>query len=135
MSFSLAITTAAEKNAASRVALLEDLARIRWENEVGGVTLPDGTTLPTDQQTRVSLTGAVNSLANGMMTAPVAWKFPGGWADLTQAQIEAAAAAVVTHVQACFSAERAVQTQVEALADLTGFDHQTAFTAALNASQ
>ncbi|CUH89792.1 hypothetical protein PH5382_03745 [Phaeobacter sp. CECT 5382] len=97
--------------------------------------MPDGTTLPTDQATRVSLTGAVNSLANGMMTAPVAWKFPGGWADLTQAQIEAAAAAVVTHVQACFSAERAVQTQVEALPDPTGFDLQTAFTTALNASQ
>lgn len=133
MTFALNITTAAEKAATARAALQADLANIRWQVETGGVTLPNGTSIPTDQQTRVSLTGAVNSLASGMMTAPVAWKFPGGWQDLTEAEINAAAAAVVAHVQDCFEAERSVEAQIAALTDaeVAAFDAQAAFDAAL----
>ena len=133
MTFALNITTAAEKAATARAALQADLANIRWQAETCGVTLPNGTNIPTDQQTRVSLTGAVNSLASGMMAAPVAWKFPGGWQDLTAAEINAAAAAVVAHVQACFEAERAVEAQIAALTDaeVAAFDAQAAFDAAL----
>lgn len=133
MIFTLNITTAAQKAEAARAALVSELANIRWQAETGGVTLPNGTGIPTDQQTRVSFTGAVNSLASGMMTAPVAWKMPNGWQDLSEAEINAAAAAVVAHVQLCFEAERAVQAQIEALTDaqISAFDVQAAFEAAL----
>lgn len=128
------IVTAEAKTAVARTALFSRLANVRWLRETGGVTLPDGTTLPTDEGSARKLTSAVTSLQNGMVTAPVAWKFPSGWQDLTQAQIEAAAAAVAQHVQSCFSAERAVSGQIDALsdADVAGFDVQAAFDAALN---
>ncbi|AHD03100.1 DUF4376 domain-containing protein [Leisingera methylohalidivorans] len=129
------VVTPEAKAAMARVALFADLARIRWKAETGGITLQDGTTLPSDEVTARKLTSAVTSLQNGMVSEPVAWKFPGGWQDLTQAQIEAAAAAVAQHVQACFSAERAVHQQIEALsdADLAGFDVPAVFDAALAA--
>jgi hypothetical protein len=131
--FSQAVTAEA-KVVAARSALVAALAEIRWKAETGGVTLPDGTALPTDEVSARKLTSAVTSLQNGMVTAPVAWKFPGGWQDLTQAQVEAAAAAVAQHVQACFSAERAVHQQVASLSDaeVAGFDVATAFDAAMS---
>ena len=130
--FSQAVTAEA-KAAAVRAGLVTDLARIRWERETGGITLPDGSGLPSDQQTRISLTGAVNSLQNGMMQEPVAWKLPGGWQDLSRAQIEAAAAAVAQNVQSCFEADRTVSSQIEALTDAEAavFDVQAAFDAVL----
>ncbi|WP_323781917.1 DUF4376 domain-containing protein [Leisingera sp.] len=127
------VVTAETKVAKARVALFADLARIRWERETGGITLPDGTGLPSDEVTARKLTSAVTSLQTGMVTAPIAWKFPDGWQDLTQVQIEGAAAAVAQHVQACFAAERSVHDQIEALvdADVPGFEVQAAFDAAL----
>ena len=135
MSFSLATTTPEEIAVSARAALLTDLANIRWKHEVGGLTLPDGAIVRTDRETRAALTEAVNSLSNGLMQAPIAWKMAAGWTDLSQQDLEAITAAVSAHVQASFAAERAVQEQIEAQEDLTGFDLQTAFTAALNASQ
>ncbi|UWS78525.1 DUF4376 domain-containing protein [Phaeobacter sp. G2] len=135
MSFSLQITTPEEIAVTSRAALLTDLANIRWKHEVGGLTLPDGAQVRTDRETRAALTEAVNSLSNGLMQAPIAWKMAAGWTDLSQQDLEAITAAVSAHVQASFAAERTVQAQIEAQENLTGFDLQTAFTAALNASQ
>ena len=111
------VVTAEAKAAAVRTGLFADLARIRWERETGGITLPDGSGLPSDDGTARKLTSAVTSLQSGMISEPVAWKFPGGWQDLSRAQIEAAAAAVAQHVQSCFEAERTVSTQIEALTD------------------
>lgn len=125
------VVTADQKAEAQRLRLLEDLSRIRWECETGGTALPDGTPLPTDATTANKLTSAVKGLQDGMIAEPIAWKFPEGWQDLTQAQIEAAAGAVAQHVQKCFAAERAVSAQIEALADPAGFDVQAAFNSAL----
>lgn len=129
--------TAEEKAAAVRAALFADLAEVRWQRETGGVTLPDGTGLPSDEGTARKLTSAVTSLQNGMIAEPVSWKFPDGWQDLTQVQIEAAAAAVAQHVQACFEAERTVSGQIEALTDAEAaeFDVQAEFDSALAAGE
>lgn len=132
--FSQVITSEAKAEAA-RSALLSDLSGVRWERETGGITLPDGMALPTDERTIAKLTGAVESLARGMISEPISWKFPAGWAHLTKAQIDAAAAAASQHVQACFKAEEAVDAQISALdaSELVGFDLQGAFDAALAA--
>ena len=124
------VITAEAKAATGRAALLAELAAIRWAHETGGITLGDGTELPTDERTVAKLTAAVTSLQDGMVSAPVAWKFANGWQDLAQAQVEACAAAVARHVQACFNAERAVCDQIAALSDLSGFDVVAAFEAA-----
>ena len=59
----------------------------------------------------------VNSLQMGLIAEPVTYKLDSGWADLTAAQVTAIAQAVGGHVKACFRAERAVATQLEAMDD------------------
>jgi len=125
------LRTAEDLAAAARVTVIADLSRIRWQQETGGLTLPDGTAVRTDRETRASITEAVNSLRAGLMAAPVSWKLASGWVDLTQANLEGIAAAVATHVAGCFAAERAVSNQLDGLASLDGFDLQAAFDAAI----
>ncbi|WP_412074127.1 DUF4376 domain-containing protein [Tritonibacter mobilis] len=126
------IITAQDRNEATRAEALARLARLRWEHSVAGVTLPGGLQIPGDETTRLALSGAVSALQQGMITAPVAWKTPAGFVALTQPEIEAAAQAVVRHVQACFAAEAAVAEQIAALSDPEEFDLEAAFAAALD---
>ena len=115
----------------TKADLSADLAAYRYEQEVGGVSLPNGMEVRTDRETRASITEAVNALEAGLMIAPIPWKLATGWADLTHNDLKGIAAAVAAHVQACFAAERAVQVQIDAAGDLTAFDVPAAFTAAL----
>jgi hypothetical protein len=130
MTFELQITTAEQRIEQERAKALAALARMRWQCSAAGAALPGGLHMPGDDTTRLALSGAVSALQQGMIAAPVAWKTPAGFVELTQSQIEAAAAAVVQHVQACFAAEAAVAAQIEASADPAGFDVQAAFDAA-----
>lgn len=115
----------------TKAELSAELAAYRYEQEVGGVSLPNGMEVRTDRETRASITEAVNALEAGLMIAPIPWKLATGWADLTHNDLKGIAAAVAAHVQACFAAERAVQVQIDAAGDLTAFDVPAAFTAAL----
>lgn len=126
------IVTAEDKAAAARDRLKERLANHRWQFETGGLML-EGLPIRTDRETRAALTEAVNSLAAGLMSEPVIWKMAAGWAELSEAQLQAITAAVSAHVKASFAAERAVSEQIDALQDLAGFDVEAAFTAALTA--
>ena len=131
MSFALKITTAQQLIEQDRAKALGDLARMRWHCSVAGVVLPDGLQVPGDEATRLALSGAVSALQQGMISAPLAWKTPTGFVELTQEQVEAAAQAVVQHIQACFAAEATVAAQIEAAGDPAGFDVAAAFGAAL----
>lgn len=135
MTFALNITTAAEKAATARAALLDQLADIRWRAQVGGITLSDGTVVDTSGHSQGMLTSTVTGLDKGMIAAPLDFKFASGWQEVTKAEIEAAAAAVAQHVQACFDAELVVDGQIAALTDaeVAVFDTQAAFDAALSA--
>ncbi|WP_065332165.1 DUF4376 domain-containing protein [Tritonibacter mobilis] len=132
MSFSLNVITSEQIKEAARAKALEDLASIRRGCVNTGVTLPGGLQIPGDETTRLALSGAVSALQQGMITAPLAWKTPAGFVALTQPEIEAAAQAVVRHVQACFAAEAAVAAQIAALSDPADFDLKAAFAAALD---
>ncbi|MGC9368720.1 MAG: DUF4376 domain-containing protein [Paracoccaceae bacterium] len=134
MSFSLQITTAAEKAAQAKAAATDALATLRWQREEAGITLPGGGAIATTRQSQAQITSVIKSLELGLITEPVAWKLASGWADLTAAQINAAAAAVAAHVQACFVAERAVSQQIEAAADPASIDITTAFDTAYGAA-
>lgn len=130
--FSQAVT-AEDKTAAARAALYASLSSIRWLAETGGIALPDGTGLATDEVSARKLTSAVTSLDKGMVSEPLNFKFSTGWQQVTKAQVEAAAAAVSQHVQSCFDAELAVSVQIDALTDaeVPAFDVQAAFDAAM----
>jgi len=125
------VSTAADRTEALRTQALADLARIRWQLSCTGVTLAGGLQIPGDDTTRLALSGAVSALQQGMITAPVAWKTPSGFVELTQPQVEAAAQAVVQQVQRCFAAEATVAAQIAAAEDLAGFDVPAAFEAAV----
>ncbi|CUH99859.1 DUF4376 domain-containing protein [Leisingera aquaemixtae] len=133
MTFTLNITTAEQRTAATREALLADVAGIRWQRETGGITLQDGSVVATDERSTAKLTATVTSLQNGMVTAPINFKFPQGWQPVSQAEIEAVAAAVAQHVQSCFDAELTVSGQIDALTDaeVLTFDVAAAFAAAM----
>ncbi|MCG7626063.1 DUF4376 domain-containing protein [Epibacterium sp. Ofav1-8] len=123
------VITAQDRTEAARAQALADLADLRWQRSVAGATLPGGLHMPGDETTRLALSGAVSALQQGMIAEPVAWKTPAGFVELTQSEIEAAAAAVVQHVQTCFAAEATVAAQIEAADDPAGFDVEAAFDA------
>lgn len=124
------IITVDAKAVTLRATRLGELAALRWRRETGGIALPDGSQVSTTRESQAQITSAVNSLQNGLIVEPVSWKLASGWADLSGVQVTAVAGAVADHVKRCFAAERAVQVQMEALADLTGFDIEAVFDAA-----
>jgi len=127
------VVTAAARIEQDRAKALAKLADIRWQCAMAGVVLPGGLHVPGDEVTRVALSGAVSALQQGMISAPLAWKTPTGFVELTQAQVEAAAQAVVQHIQACFAAEANVAAQIEAVNAPQSFDIEAGFNAALAA--
>lgn len=88
-----------------RANLTAAVTNLRWQHETGGITVGGivvGTTI--DDQNRITSVVA-NAQAAGV--ASVDFKAASGWVTLTVAQVQAIAAAIALHVQACFSAERA----------------------------
>jgi len=131
MSFSLNVTTSEQIKEAARAKALEDLAAIRRDCVKTGVTLPTGVQFRGDEATRLALSGAVSALQQQMITEPLAWKTPTGFVELTQSELEAAAQAVVQHVQFCFMAEATVSADIQSSEEPATFDLQAAFDAAM----
>ena len=128
----LIVKSAANVRAEHRAKRMADLSAVRWQHQVGGLTLPDGAFIRTDDATRAALTQAISSFATGAMTGAVPWKMAdGSWQDLSEPDLIAINTAVAGHVQACFAAERAVSTQIDATSDPAGFDVVAAFAAAI----
>lgn len=121
---------------AAREALHADLAQYRWQVETGGLDLPSGARIATGEESARKLTSAITSLDKGFVTSPLDFKFETGFASVTKAEIEAVASLVAQHTQSCFSAEKAVSQQIDALGDaeLAGFDPRAAFDAELSGS-
>lgn len=88
-----------------RANLTAAVTNLRWQHETGGITVGGivvGTTI--DDQNRIT---SVVANAQTAGVASVDFKAASGWVTLTVAQVQAIAAAIALHVQACFSAERA----------------------------
>ena len=103
----------AEELAGAKEAKLAELANARWEQETGGLTLPDGTVIKTDRESQALLTGAA---LKAMQDPEYScwWKSGDDWVRLDASAILAIADAVRTHVQACFDRERQLYAMVEA---------------------
>lgn len=92
-----------------RARKLADLASYRYGKEVGGIN-----GFATDRESQGLITGA--ALAATLDPAyTVDWKGAGGWVTLNATQLLAAAQAVRSHVQACFSNEKAHALAIGAL--------------------
>lgn len=96
----------------AKASRLADLAAVRFARETGGVA-----GFRTDRESQSLIVGA--ALAATLDPAyTVEWKSSAGWVTLNAAQLLAAAQAVRTHVQGCFSNERALAAEIDAAADL-----------------
>ncbi|MDE4302843.1 DUF4376 domain-containing protein [Phaeobacter gallaeciensis] len=129
--------TAAElaaEAAAARSALHTQLAGYRWGVETGGITLPTGIEVATDDRSKALINGALESLERGYYTS-TKFKAVNGTFTLTLAEMAPLAEAVSLHVRDCFSAESTVAAQIDTLTDaeLSGFDVVAAFDAAMAA--
>ncbi|SMF83189.1 protein of unknown function [Azospirillum oryzae] len=88
-----------------RAARKEALADIRWEHECGGITMPDGSVIATDDRSKTLLNGKYRT-AEKYPDRFHRWKGTDGTEiALTSAQVIAIGDAVSDHVQACFDRE------------------------------
>lgn len=95
-------------------SLKDDATALRWKHETGGITLPSGVAVATaiDDQNRIT---SVVTNAERAELEEVDFKSAQGWVKITLTELQAIAAAVARHVQACFSAERAHHEAIDAL--------------------
>lgn len=92
---------------------LAALAAWRYDREIGGITVA-GARIDTDRQSQATITGTLVAMRENL-TAAVDWKTAdGAFVTLTLPQIAAVAAAVVAHVQACFTAEALLAAEINA---------------------
>lgn len=122
---------------AVKATLLEQLAELRWTRETGGVSLPDGGAINTSREAQAQVSSAFSALQSGMI-ASIEWKSALGWVTVTLDEFTPVVSVVAKHVQACFTAERAVALSIEAaqsvddLAALNLFaDFEAAYAAAM----
>lgn len=96
-------------------AVKDAITQKRWQIETGGITLPTGVRVATgiDDQNRIT---SVVANAERAGVAEVDFKAGSGWVRVTVAELQAIAAAIALHVQACFSAERAHHEAIDSLA-------------------
>jgi len=86
--------------------LPEVAADMRWQKEVGGITV-NGVNVLTDDRSKLMIIGArMKAVEDGNTTKQ--WKTPGGFVTLDAATLIAIGDAVEAHVQACFDKEAEV---------------------------
>lgn len=94
-----------------RAAAREEIARRRWEAEVGGVEVA-GRLIDTSREARATLGQAAQLGYEGV------WKFTdGSFADVAHADLADMVAAVMSHVAACYAAEAAAAAAIDAAED------------------
>ncbi len=87
-----------------RVALKEELASIRYQHEVGGITF-NGQRISTDREDQAMLNSAY--VATQIDTSrTISWKSESGWVEMNAETIASLAEAVINHVQGCFNKEK-----------------------------
>lgn len=86
----------------------------RWNKSIGGTTLPNGASLATDETTRSVIHQAITLIDLGLKSEPFNYSVPGGYAELTRADLIGMAAVSSAFVQACFDAGKALEEQIDA---------------------
>ena len=110
------------------LALLKDrlkakLADVRYQHEVGGVTI-NGALVKTDRESQATITGAYARASVNPATT-VSWKADNGFVVIDAAEIMFFGDAVFSHVQGCFDRERHFNELIDAaetVDTLTGID-------------
>ncbi|MCX5495355.1 DUF4376 domain-containing protein [Kaistia dalseonensis] len=86
----------------------------RWQVETGGVMV-DGVDIRTDEKSQNRVSGAALLAISDPDLATIDWEAqPGVWIEVPAATMKAIGIAVGRHVQACFSALKVVQADIDA---------------------
>lgn len=95
--------------AAMKDQLREAVTARRWSHETGGITV-GGVRVLTGIEDQ-------NRIATALIGAPATldFKAESGWVTLTLEELQGIAAAITSHVQACFTAERTHHEAIDAL--------------------
>lgn len=91
--------------------LRDEVARVRYERETGGVNV-GGALILTDRESKATITGA-HSRALADPETTVQWKAKNGFVRLGAAEIMQFGTAVFNHVQSCFAREHAINDQID----------------------
>lgn len=97
----------------AQMRLRDYAAQIRYQKEIGGLTLPDGTRVATDRDSQSKISQALTLLEKGWVPS-ISWKTASGWVPLDVAAMTLVAQAVAAHVQGCFAAEQALVAAIDA---------------------
>lgn len=102
-----------------------EVTAMRWQHETGGLTLPNGMRILTakDDQDRVN---SVLANMERYQVAEVDFKAASGWVRASYEDVKSIGAAIMQHVQACFSAEKAHHDAIDALDSIeavAGYDY------------
>jgi len=92
------------------------LAAHRYQIETDGLVI-GGSVVRTDRESQATVTGA-KTFSDIDPAAVVNWKSAEGWTAIDRATIIALASAVGSHVQTCFSRERALAEAIDSAADI-----------------
>lgn len=97
-------------------SLKAEITALRWQHETGGLTLPSGVRVATGIEDQNRITSVI---ANAQVAGveKVDFKAASGWLTVTVQELQAIAAAIAVHVQACFTAERMHHEAIDALTE------------------
>ncbi len=90
----------------------------RWLIETGGLTLQDGTRVLTGIEDQNRIATSIQGMRDAGKVS-VDFKAASGWVTLTLDQLVAVSTAIVAHVEACFSNERALHEAIDACTDVS----------------
>ncbi len=107
--------TVQEQVERDKQALMNRIARTRYEHETGGTTV-DGMQVATDRQSQALISGAFGFAKDDQETGEefnLKWKAKNGWVNLDADQVIAMGRSVRQHIQACFDREAELIQAVE----------------------
>jgi len=90
----------------------QKIAQARYEAEMAGVTLEDGTIIATDRESQAALANAA-LIAKDNPDYTINWKAKNGWITLNAQQIIELVTIVREHVQTCFDKEKALNDAID----------------------
>lgn len=86
----------------------------RWRKETGGVTLPNGVIVRTDDAAQRKVAELRRRAAAGEIPLPFSFKAETGWIDADLSAIQAIDQAIAAHVAACYTLERQIDNEIDA---------------------
>lgn len=106
-----------------------EVTALRWLHETSGLTLPNGIHILTAKDDQERVNSVLTNMERYQVTE-VDFKSASGWVRATYDDVKGIGAAIMQHVQTCFSAEREHHDAVDALDSIeavTAYDYAPAW--------